>query len=58
MSAPVVRESFGGPRRVARNDKEPAITWGMVGLCWGMITSVIGHALLVYMAGQLMGLWG
>ena len=58
MSEPVVRESFGVPRRIAHNDGQPKITWGMVALSWGIITSVIGHALLVYMAGQLMGLWG
>ena len=55
---PEARESCGAPRRIAHKYKEPKITWGMVGLCWGIIMSIVGHALLVYMAGQLMGLWG
>ena len=55
MNGTLIHESDGTPRGLAH--KEPTITWGMVGLLWGIITSIVGHSLLAYMAGQLMGLW-
>ena len=44
-------------RRLSHTERAPQITWGMVGLLWGIITSVCGHIWLAYMAGQWMGLW-
>jgi len=44
-------------RRISHNYAAHKITWGMVALLWGILTSIIGQALLVYMAGQLAGMW-
>jgi hypothetical protein len=45
-------------RRIAHNDEGHEVCWWKVsGLLWVVLTSIMGSAVLAYMAGHLVGLW-
>lgn len=45
-------------RRIAHNYEGHEVNWWKVGgLLWVVLTSIIGSAVLVSMAGQVVGVW-